>query len=58
VLNYKKPRFWVIVFSIILVLVVGIGLLSNPIVKYGNDSMNVQTQGPYSMVFLNPFYSM
>jgi beta-lactamase regulating signal transducer with metallopeptidase domain len=57
VLNYKKPRFWVIVFSIILVLVVGIGLLSNPIVKYGNDSMNVQTQGPYSMVFLNPFYS-
>ncbi len=30
VLNYKKPRFWVIVFSIIVASVVGIGLLTNP----------------------------
>lgn len=29
-LNYKKPRFWVIVFSVIIVIVIGIGLMSNP----------------------------
>ena len=31
VLNYKKPRFWVIVFSIIIVIAIGIGLMANPI---------------------------
>jgi hypothetical protein len=30
VLNYKKPRFWIIVISIIVVTVVGIGLMANP----------------------------
>lgn len=30
VLNYKKPRFWVTVFSIIIVATVGIGLMVNP----------------------------
>ncbi len=30
VLNYKKPRFWIIVFSIIIVATVGIGLVANP----------------------------
>ncbi len=29
-LNYKKPRFWVIVFSIVIVTAVGIGLTTNP----------------------------
>ena len=58
VLNYKKPRFWVIVVAIIAVIVAGIGLLSNPMKKSENDSMNIQTQGPYSMVYLNPIYSV
>ncbi len=30
VLNYKKPSFWVIVLSIVLVAVVGTGLMANP----------------------------
>lgn len=30
VLNYKKPRFWMIVFSIIILTVAGIGLMANP----------------------------
>ena len=30
VLNYKKPRFWVIVLSVIIATAVGIGLLANP----------------------------
>jgi beta-lactamase regulating signal transducer with metallopeptidase domain len=34
VLNYKKPRFWVIVLAAIIAIAVGIGLLANP------DSLN------------------
>ncbi|MDD4592858.1 MAG: M56 family metallopeptidase [Parabacteroides sp.] len=34
VLNYKKPRFWVIVLAVIIAIAVGIGLLANP------DSLN------------------
>ena len=30
VLNYKKPRFWVIALAIIIAIAVGIGLLANP----------------------------
>ncbi len=30
VLNYKKPGFWVLIASVIIVIVVGIALLSNP----------------------------
>ncbi|WP_326909900.1 M56 family metallopeptidase [Sedimentibacter sp. MB31-C6] len=30
VLNYKKPKFWVVVISIIVVIAVGIGLITNP----------------------------
>ena len=30
VLNYKRPRFWVIVLSIVIVTVAGIGLMANP----------------------------
>jgi beta-lactamase regulating signal transducer with metallopeptidase domain len=33
VLNYKRPRFWIIVFSIIIVATVGIGLVANPKTK-------------------------
>lgn len=33
VLNYKRPKFWVIVFSIIIVTAVGIGLVANPEAK-------------------------
>ncbi len=31
VLNYKKPRFWVVLFSVTVLLVAGITLLSNPV---------------------------
>ena len=31
VLNYKKPRFWIVVVSIIAVIIVGIALLANPL---------------------------
>ncbi len=42
-LNYKKPRFWVIVLSVIIATAVGIGLLANSpnsdsLVKNGVDS--------------------
>jgi beta-lactamase regulating signal transducer with metallopeptidase domain len=30
VLNYKRPKFWIIVISIVFVTVIGIGLMSNP----------------------------
>lgn len=30
VLNYKRPRFWIIVFSIVIVTIVGIGLMADP----------------------------
>src|SRR5690606_23678752 len=33
VLNYKKPGFWAIVFSIIIVVIVGVGLMANPKAK-------------------------
>jgi bla regulator protein BlaR1 len=30
VLNYKKPRFWIIAFSIVIVTAVGVGLVADP----------------------------
>lgn len=30
VLNYKKPKFWILILSIVIVTVVGIGLIANP----------------------------
>lgn len=30
ILNYKKPRFWISLMGIIIIVVIGIGLLSNP----------------------------
>lgn len=38
VLNYRKPKFWVIAFSIIIVTTVGIGLMLNPKVKELDES--------------------
>ncbi len=31
VLNYKKPRFWIVIVSIIAVIIIGIALLANPL---------------------------
>ena len=47
VLNYKKPRFWIVVISIMVVTVVGIGLMANPINKEGILS-NVLNQDGYA----------
>lgn len=30
VLNYKRPKFWVVAFSIVFVVIAGIGLMANP----------------------------
>ena len=38
ILNYKKPKFWVVVGAIVVVIVSTIGLLSNPI---GNGGKNI-----------------
>lgn len=32
-LNYRKPRFWVFVFSIVVMIAVGVGLIANPKIK-------------------------
>jgi len=37
VLNYKKPRFWILFFSIIIVVTIGIGLVANPKSNVNND---------------------
>jgi beta-lactamase regulating signal transducer with metallopeptidase domain len=36
VLNYKRPRFWAIIFSIVILISVGVGLIANPKAK-GTD---------------------
>ncbi|WP_063892677.1 M56 family metallopeptidase [Paenibacillus sp. Leaf72] len=38
VLNYRKPKFWLLAFSIIILLAVGIGLIANPVIK-GRDAL-------------------
>ncbi|ANY71062.1 hypothetical protein BBD42_29185 [Paenibacillus sp. BIHB 4019] len=38
VLHYRKPKFWLFVFSIIIMLTVGIGLIANPVIK-GRDAL-------------------
>ena len=45
VLNYKRPRFWIIVFSIIIVATVGIGLMANPEDKNSTD-VSDSSDGP------------
>ncbi|MBS4201175.1 hypothetical protein KHA93_16165 [Bacillus sp. FJAT-49732] len=37
VLNYRKPRFWVLAFSITIMIAVGIGLIANPKIKVIDD---------------------
>jgi bla regulator protein BlaR1 len=37
-LNYKEPRFWMVFFSIIIVIIIGIGLAANPM---SNPKSNV-----------------
>jgi hypothetical protein len=41
-LNYKKPRFWVSLIGIIIVVVVAIGLLSNPKDEAGEVSIPIE----------------
>ncbi|HZX21478.1 MAG TPA: M56 family metallopeptidase [Clostridia bacterium] len=38
ILNYKKPKFWVVTGAVIVVIVLAVGLLSNPI---GNKGENI-----------------
>ena len=33
ILNYKKPKFWVIIASILVIIALAVGLLSNPLDK-------------------------
>lgn len=63
VLNYKKPRFWVIVLSVIIATAVGIGLLSNPnsmnpklIEKNGADSYMPRLITGYMVIEDNILY--
>ncbi len=39
VLNYKKPRFWVVAISTIVVTAVGIGLIANPKIGPSNNAI-------------------
>lgn len=54
VLNYKKPRFWVIVLSAIIATAVGIGLLANP--DSSNPGSLVKNDVDSSMPKLIPGY--
>src|SRR5699024_458864 len=54
VLNYKKPRFWVIVFSIIIVATVGIGLIVNPL---SSSSFNGSSYRVKEILYQDPVYS-
>lgn len=50
VLNYKKPAFWVIALSIVVVAVIAIGLMTNPI-KNGFDGSEVGNDSSYVLMF-------
>jgi len=39
VLNYKRPKFWVIIFTIAIITIVGVGLIANPIEREQDLSM-------------------
>ncbi|MGF7142018.1 beta-lactamase regulating signal transducer with metallopeptidase domain [Anaerotaenia torta] len=54
VLNYKKPRFWVIVFSIIIMAAVGIGFMTNPI---SSPSFNGSSYRVEEILYQAPMYS-
>ena len=40
VLNYKKPTFWVIIVSIVISVVIGVGFMTNPTTNNKNNSSN------------------
>lgn len=50
VLNYKKPRFWVIIFSIIIVTTVGVGLAVNP---KANETDELEQITDFAWEFIN-----
>jgi len=54
VLNYKKPRFWIIFFSIIIVVTIGIGLVANPksLASFNGSSYRVK-----EILYQAPMYS-
>jgi len=43
VMNYKKPSFWVILISLVLILVLSVTLLTNPEAKYDPDKVYPQS---------------
>lgn len=61
VLSYKKPTRWIVIISLIAVIILGAGLMANPIKMrntYVNLMSSTQTYHPYSVVYLNPMYSV
>jgi len=54
VLNYKKPRFWVILLSLIIVIAIGVGLATNPksAASFNGSSYHVQ-----EILYQAPIYS-
>ncbi|NLX64816.1 MAG: hypothetical protein GX022_08610 [Clostridiaceae bacterium] len=58
VLNYKKPKFWILLFSIIIAAVIGIGLAMNPkseessMVSFNGSSYRVK-----EIIYQDPMYS-
>lgn len=61
VLNYKKPARFTVVISLIAVMIAGAGLMANPMdirSTYANRLIPEQTYSPYSLVYLNPRYSV
>jgi beta-lactamase regulating signal transducer with metallopeptidase domain len=54
VLNYKKPRFWVIFFSIIIIATIGIGLVANP---KSTASFNGSSYRVKEILYQAPMYS-
>lgn len=53
-LNYKKPIFWVIAVSIIIVATVGIGLMANPKANKSDESSQITDLGQRDNNFASP----
>ena len=54
VLNYKKPVFWVIAVSIIIVSIVGIGLMANPKADKSDESSQITDLGQQDNNLVSP----
>ncbi len=54
VLNYKKPRFWLIILTIIIVTAIGIGLMANPM---SSPSFNGSSYRVEDILYQAPQYS-